>query len=530
MWPVVVFWQEGLSGVMLPVLVSLTVFIISVNLVRYFTSDPRIPIRDCKTHNWKNVGQLFRACCCSICEQLLIGLEGYYCDSCGVCTDTQCVKEANKILKCKVIASNEPGPWKHHWITGNLPTGVQCEVCEDECSSEPGLVDLRCCWCQRVVHTECQSKLAEVCDFGAFRDVIVPPQSVKVIQRRATVGGKLRLVSISPPDLPNWKLLIVVANCKSGNNDGDKLLSCLRSLMNPAQLIDLSARPPDAAMEWCRLISPSVEQAPIILVAGGDGTVGWVLNTIHKSKLSPEPRVGIVPLGTGNDLSRVLGWGKQYSSSTPGSEVLAKVQNAETIPLDRWRVDVSSKHHVYLPRQNQTYYMYNYMSVGVDAQVALSFHKTRESPFYIFSSRIFNKILYLCFGTQQVVERECRDLEKKLDLFLDGKKIKLPPVEAVVILNIPSWGAGVDLWAMGDNNLPEQNISDGLLEVVAIFSSFHIAQLQVGLSKPHIIGQARTVQIKLRDSVAMQVDGEPWVQQPAEIKVSYVNQASVLKV
>lgn len=119
MWPVFLLWQEGLGGVVFPVVASLTIFIISINIVRHFTSDPRIPVHDCKTHSWKNIGQLSRACCCSVCEQLLIGLERFYCDSCGVCTDTQCVKEANKNLKCKVIASNEPGPWKHHWIKGN---------------------------------------------------------------------------------------------------------------------------------------------------------------------------------------------------------------------------------------------------------------------------------------------------------------------------------------------------------------------------------------------------------------------------
>lgn len=59
------------------------------------------------------------------------------------------------------------------------------------------------------------------------------------------------------------------------------------------------------------------------------------------------------------------------------------------------------------------------------------------------------QMLYLCFGTQQVVERECKDLDKNLEVYLDDKKAELPSIESIVILNIPSWAAGVDLWKMG---------------------------------------------------------------------------------
>lgn len=46
-------------------------------------------------------------------------------------------------------------------------------------------------------------------------------------------------------------------------------------------------------------------------VAGGDGTVGWVLgslNELHRQGRGPVPPVGVIPLGTGNDLSRSFGW------------------------------------------------------------------------------------------------------------------------------------------------------------------------------------------------------------------------------
>ena len=39
--------------------------------------------------------------------------------------------------------------FRHHWIAGNLPLNSECEVCEESCGDGPGIVDLRCCWCQR---------------------------------------------------------------------------------------------------------------------------------------------------------------------------------------------------------------------------------------------------------------------------------------------------------------------------------------------------------------------------------------------
>lgn len=66
-----------------------------------------------------------------------------------------------------------------------------------------------------------------------------------------------------------------------------------------------------------------------ILVAGGDGTIGWILNEIARKNIKPIPEVCILPVGTGNDLSRVMGWGAVPPPLLNPSELCDKVWRSE---------------------------------------------------------------------------------------------------------------------------------------------------------------------------------------------------------
>ena len=47
-----------------------------------------------------------------------------------------------------------------------------------------------------------------------------------------------------------------------------------------------------------------------VIVCGGDGTVMWVVEEMINYKIDQNKcPIGILPFGTGNDFSRVLGWG-----------------------------------------------------------------------------------------------------------------------------------------------------------------------------------------------------------------------------
>lgn len=261
-------------------------------------------------------GISIQACYCSICEIMLTS-SGFYCEACGVCSDTLCITMAEKVLKCKVTSTDlllKPKDGtdpvimdQHHlWVKGNLTQSYTCYICDRtvDYHGRPGLYGYRCCWCQRSTHVNCFVKTADDknCDFGTFKDMIIPPNHVFVKHRRL----HHQVTHLVQPEWPDWKPLIVVANNKSGDNTAENVIAVFRGVLNPIQIFELSSSGPNAALN---LIS-KIRSVPCrILVAGGDGTIGWILNEISRKNIQPIPEVCILPIGTGNDLSRVLGWG-----------------------------------------------------------------------------------------------------------------------------------------------------------------------------------------------------------------------------
>ncbi|CAH9078626.1 unnamed protein product [Cuscuta europaea] len=331
-------------------------------------------------------------------------------------------------------------------------------------------------------------------------------------------------------DMPSdVRPLLAFINKKSGAQRGDSLRRRLSVLLNPVQVFELSStQGPEAGLFLFRKV-PHFR----ILVCGGDGTVGWVLNAIDKQDFVSPPPMAILPAGTGNDLARVLSWGGGLGSvERQGGlcPLLRDIEQAAVTVLDRWKLSISDQ----LGNQLQSpKFMNNYLGVGCDAKVALEIHNLREENPEKFYNQFMNKVLYAREGARSIMDRTFADFPWQVRVEVDGIEIEVPEdAEGVLVANISSYMGGVDLWQNEDesyDNFYPQSMHDKILEVVSISGTWHLGKLQVGLSKARRLAQGQSIKIQLFAAFPVQIDGEPWYQPPCTLTITHHGQAFMLK-
>ncbi|KAH7681183.1 Diacylglycerol kinase (ATP) protein [Dioscorea alata] len=334
-------------------------------------------------------------------------------------------------------------------------------------------------------------------------------------------------------DMPlDARPLLVFINAKSGAQYGPSLRRKLNTLLNPVQVFELSSsQGPEVGLQLFRNV-----QYFRVLVCGGDGTVAWVLDAIERENFESPPPVAILPLGTGNDLSRVLQWGGGLSSVEGQgglAALLHEIDHAAVTMLDRWNVHITEEIEDPTQQRKQVKFMTNYLGVGCDAKVAYDFHTSREERPDKFSSQFVNKLRYAKEGARDIVDRTCAGLPWEVSLQVDGNDIEIPEdAEGVLVLNIGSYMGGVDLWQNEyehNDDFELQSMHDKVLEVVCIFGTWHLGKLQVGLSQARRLAQGRTIRLQLHSPFPVQVDGEPWIQQPGCLEITHHGQTFMLR-
>lgn len=340
---------------------------------------------------------------------------------------------------------------------------------------------------------------------------------------------------------------LVMINARSGGQDGPQLLDKFREVVERGELNGELVSLTDPRPGGGGVIGPGpalrkhrTRNKLRIIACGGDGTVGWILSECDSVEWgdSGPPPIAIVPLGTGNDLSRSLHWGGRYKDR-PVKKLLYEVGESEPTPLDRWQLSVTpgegEKHPDgmdVLPQQISV--VNNYFSLGIDAHIALQFHKARNANQEKFTSRTRNLLFYATAGGKDLVRGQYRKLMDDVDCeveLVDGtrenvtERLKEYGAHAILLLNIKSYSGGTRPWKQKPNH-PEPSINDGLVEVIAL-DNFDLPLLQLG-GTGIPVAQARRVTLTTRKPVPMQVDGEPLILNPCTVTLSFLNTGNML--
>jgi Diacylglycerol kinase catalytic domain len=135
--------------------------------------------------------------------------------------------------------------------------------------------------------------------------------------------------------------IICFVNSRSGGRQGVAILEELKKILPPDQVFDILTNGPEPGLEQFKRVSNLR-----VLACGGDGTGRWVLETMDGMDYDGDdchrPSVGVLPLGTGNDIARVLGWGGGYEGESLPT-IVDLVAHARPVELDRWHVEITSE-------------------------------------------------------------------------------------------------------------------------------------------------------------------------------------------
>ncbi|GJR78628.1 diacylglycerol kinase 5 [Tanacetum coccineum] len=334
---------------------------------------------------------------------------------------------------------------------------------------------------------------------------------------------------------------LVFINSKSGCQLGGELLVTYRSVLNQNQVFDLGEDAPDKVLRRLYLtlenrklsgddLATKIQKHLRVIVAGGDGTAGWLLGVVSDLKLSHPPPIATVPLGTGNNLPFAFGWGKKNPGTNRESvlKFLEQVLEGKEMEIDSWHIlmrmrsapqegscdpiaplELPHSLHAFnrvsdTDELNVSGYdtfrggFWNYFSMGMDAQVSYAFHCERKLHPEKFKNQLTNQSTYAKIGcTQgwfaaslfQPSSKNIAQLMKVKILQRRGgwKDLKIHH-RSILCLNLPSFSGGLNPWGTPNHN-KSRDVSILFLSLVD-FLYFRIPQfvdeLERDLTPPYV--------------------------------------------
>jgi diacylglycerol kinase family enzyme len=154
-------------------------------------------------------------------------------------------------------------------------------------------------------------------------------------------------------------------NPRSGGRRARQVLESLRSHCNRASRQDFTIE--ELSRDGMSAQLERVAGARAIVIGGGDGTVSTVV-----SQLVPgQSRIGVLPLGTGNDLARELALAGRVPMNDPAA-LVEFYRNGPTRELTLYELHHGDNYEQRAP-------FVNYVSFGFDARVVADFARWRDN-------------------------------------------------------------------------------------------------------------------------------------------------------
>ncbi len=255
----------------------------------------------------------------------------------------------------------------------------------------------------------------------------------------------------------------------------------------------------------------------LIVVAGGDGTVSAIACIL--GTLDRPPPLAILPLGTGNDLARSLGWWKVWNHGSL-DYFWSGISAGKVEAMDLWSCGEDSR-------------FIGYAGFGLDARIVASVSKLRMKRFCHYSGKRWNQFLYVAVGLKYILSLKLKFGSTEMDVCFFNKKgnvnqIRLRDHTALILSNIGHYAGGGSLSSVSC-------WSDGKLEAYVIPTvRAYLGLLLRGrvafLSGPRVTYQACSVKINVKQNFPVQLDGE-WARECTArdtIKVQQVRALPVL--
>jgi len=310
---------------------------------------------------------------------------------------------------------------------------------------------------------------------------------------------------------------LILVNPQAGNRKGAIFLSALEGRLrrDKDSRIELETTRKGPLREQLQEKGHELER---LIVVGGDGTVGQALEAIWRLGLSLE--VGIVPMGTGNDMARSLGLydGKEWTLD----ELFAYLSTSAKKKIDLWTID---------GRRSFS----NYVSIGMDASVVQGFCKLRSS----LETRPWkaSKELYFALYFLTWLKRRSHKVPQGTTFSWEDPEGRWQGVEVggarvLAITNTPYYAAGCLM-------APEACLGDGILEVTLFPTMRPYVQLmatrigplaRMGMQRWWWRRRAKSLELGLSVPTALQVDGEDMSGELGQEKILKIERARQIEI